>query len=660
MADNHDPFANPRDLFLRPYLFIVHSDADEDDRLLARQIAARCEDFCRPQCGTVAELRRHSVAGRSFLGMTLVILSPAMLASQEGRAALVRQMQPAFYQSLFRHYCVCRSVPAESLQAYPEIVPLLDNVMAGDAERSLPAILADMRDFVTRVMPAAPELAHPVSRLLYRQGLRRTLAAFALVLAMLVGRVSSLAKPAAAVLALAWWQQWSLPGAPALVAFVAFYAGYRLNHLQGGDLWPWLGRSWKLPHHHSIGANNTPRRRLMAIGPLSIVGVIVALQYDLAFQSIEATTWVVLGLVTQSVVDYANTRHLAAGLDIGVEAERTLGTAEAPEAAGARLSFQDLARKAGGVIATFYGGAVLTLALSAIMLVPGYLVSGRQRSIDVVWMAIAAGLGYLCPGLLERFVHSGITYLGEYVGLSSADDRLFKKLAGASNPKLTVERHVPADEHTMVEAFAADDRPLVLQWLNNLRIGWRPRAFRRWSPSPDFAFISYAWRDNAETSAADGVSNACVAAKVESFLDKVMLQSGEGLFRMPLAAGLSKSTHVFLVVTPGVAHGQVVRREIEMAMGRWGAEFLPAIICVVEPDVCAQLLADPAVPLPIRFLLTFCPQMTQAEAAQPALVKYVVEMTRREGKWNDWRLLLSPSTALAQVIRMPGIVPRGE
>jgi hypothetical protein len=91
-------------------------------------------------------------------------------------------------------------------------------------------------------------------------------------------------------------------------------------------------------------------------------------------------------------------------------------------------------------------------------------------------------------------------------------------------------------------------------------------------------------------------------------------------------------------------------------MGRWRGELLPAVICVVEPGVCEQLASDLSVPVAIRFLLRFCPQMTPAEASQPALVRYVVELTRRQGKWSDWRLLLSPSTAMAQVIRLPGIV----
>jgi hypothetical protein len=319
------------------------------------------------------------------------------------------------------------------------------------------------------------------------------------------------------------------------------------------------------------------------------------------------------------------------------------------------LSKEEFFRSVGGVITAFYGGAVMSAVMSALMIVPGFLVARMLATDPIIWIMTAAAAGYLLPGILERFAHRGITYLGEYVGLSSAHDNMYKKLAGAPNTKLTVQNGVPASERALVEAFAAEEQNFVLQWLGNIRIGLRIRSYRAWWPSPDYAFISYAWRDDAETGVANGVAAACEAAKIEYFLDKEALKSRQGVFRMPLAAGLSKSTHVFLAVTPGVASGQVVRREIEMAMGRWRGELLPAIICVVEPRVCERLIADPAVPLPLRFLLTFCPQMTPAEASQPALVRYVIELTRREGKWSDWRLLLSPSTSLSQVIRLPGI-----
>ena len=655
MSNQDDLLANPRDLFLRPHLFIVHSETDEDDRQLARSIAHQCDGITRPQYGTLAQLRQRSLYRRVFPGITLVILSPAMLADPARRAALVKQIFYAYQQTLFRHYCVCRGISAASLRKYPELDILLDNVMAAE-ERGLPAIISELHDFATHVLPSSPELSRPVATLFYSRGLRRTLGALALGLSMLVTLASPLAKPAAAALAISWWKEWTPPGTAAIISFVAFCAGFRLNHLQSGDMWPWLRECWKLPRHRMVTTSTTTRLKLVAIGPFSIAGILVALTFAYASQWREAATCAAIGVMAQSILDYVITRHARRRLTFGSEAERALKVVEVPDAMGSRLSIERLYRSAGGVVAAFYGGALMSTAVSALMIAPAYLVARRLTTDPVIWITIAAVAGYLLPGFLERFAHSGIAYLGEYAGLSSADTSLYKKLAGTPNIKISVQKAVPADERALVESFTPDEQRFVLQWLNSIRIGLRTRSFRNWSPYPDFVFISYAWRDDTENSAASGIAAACHAAQIEYFLDKVTLKSREGVFRMPLATGLSKSTHVFLVITPRLASGQVVRREIEMAMGRWRGELVPAIICVVDPQVCEQLMTDPAVPLPLRFLLRFCPRMTPAEAAHPALVRYVIELTRREGKWSDCRLLLSPSTALSEVIRLPGII----
>ena len=89
MSGQNDLLANPRELFLRPHLFVVCSESDGEDLALARSIAQHCASFTRPQCGTVAQLKLRSLYGRIFPGITLVILSPAMLAEPAQRAALM-------------------------------------------------------------------------------------------------------------------------------------------------------------------------------------------------------------------------------------------------------------------------------------------------------------------------------------------------------------------------------------------------------------------------------------------------------------------------------------------------------------------------------------------------------------------------------------------
>jgi pimeloyl-ACP methyl ester carboxylesterase len=240
--------------------------------------------------------------------------------------------------------------------------------MAGDSADSLPAIVAELRDFATRVLPASPELSQPIAALLYRRGLRRTLAAFALGLNMLLMLAYSVAKAAALALAVSWWLEWTPPGTAALIAFVAFCAGLRLNHLQTSDLWPWLRGRWKLPLNLMIAPTSIPRLKILAIGPFSIAGIALAISFGRASRWIEATACALAGLVAQSILDYQMTRRIGRRLALGPEATNALKVVEAADAAGSRLSKEALYRSAGGVFAAFYYGALVAAAAPALMI----------------------------------------------------------------------------------------------------------------------------------------------------------------------------------------------------------------------------------------------------------------------------------------------------
>jgi hypothetical protein len=90
-------------------------------------------------------------------------------------------------------------------------------------------------------------------------------------------------------------------------------------------------------------------------------------------------------------------------------------------------------------------------------------------------------------------------------------------------------------------------------------------------------------------------------------------------------------------------------------MQRWTYEMSPTVVCVADPGVAQAPCSDPSVPLVPRFLLTFSPRMTPAEAAEPALMRYIVEFTMRQARLRDWLLVLSPTTFLLQTARMPAI-----
>ena len=117
---------------------------------------------------------------------------------------------------------------------------------------------------------------------------------------------------------------------------------------------------------------------------------------------------------------------------------------------------------------------------------------------------------------------------------------------------------------------------------------------------------------------------------------------------------------MILVVSPHVGAARVVGREIETAMQRWTYEMSPTVVCVADREVAEALCRDPTVPLILRFLLTFSPRMTPAEAAEPALMRYIVEFTMRQARVRDWLLVISPATFSLQTARLPGIADLGE
>jgi len=181
-------------------------------------------------------------------------------------------------------------------------------------------------------------------------------------------------------------------------------------------------------------------------------------------------------------------------------------------------------------------------------------------------------------------------------------------------------------------------------------------SLRGWFMSKDFAFVSYVWSDEQRLSIAERLDETLRSIGVRSFRDTHAIQDPFTAWREYISSALMRCTHFFLVVSPGIKHGQVVHREIETVLQRWFLEMLPAVICVVDPKDARELCDDHQVPLQVRILLICCPQMTISEARDPRLVRYIVEHTRRQGKWNDWLTMLSPSAARHRILRMPGIV----
>jgi len=311
----------------------------------------------------------------------------------------------------------------------------------------------------------------------------------------------------------------------------------------------------------------------------------------------------------------------------------------------------ELRKKAGEVIGTALVTDAMKAAGAAARLVPAVL--SAQQSGPSSWVWIAAAAGFLWPTLIRGLMNRGLASYHAAMGLTAPHASASTAVVQGAVPPLVLKGMAP-DERSAIAAFAPDEQRRAANWLLANRKVLGRYALRPWTAAPDYAFISYAWRDDPDVGAASRVADACKSAGIECFLDKSNLASLQGLFRPPVAAAVARCTHFFLVISANVGAARVVGREIDMAMTRWILEMLPPIVCVAEPGVAERVRADPQTPFRLRFLLTFCPAMTPAEAADPARLRSMVEFTRREGKLRDWMILLSPGSVFSRAARVSG------
>jgi len=465
-----------------------------------------------------------------------------------------------------------------------------------------------------------------------------------------------------------------------------------LHLLQPTDLWPWLGRSWKLPR--SVRPDSGVQSRI-PIGGCSFVGIvafaIAASQGDLMM----AWTWGVSGIIAQIYLDrlllHAVSKRAAFAKDAIASLDsltRLPSSQTSRPVHDARYTIRLLA----GSVLVF---SLLWTSVLSLLLMPAILEGRTDFPFVSIWIVAPARAGLLVPVLLSPpwqmilRASGGAAGFGKQARIeqptaearksttpvaASQDGEAYSRVEppeisapSSSQPTVRTENE-PFGERARfhkerilcvwlgvqeadLDLFSESERPTVLGWLSAWR--WNAAPLRPWWAAADLAFISYRWCD-ADFALAEEIRKACEAADINSFWDNSVGRKGD-VFRPELAAHLGPCTHFFLVVSLETLNGGVVLREIETAMERWPKEKLPTMICVVEPEVANEMRRNSKVPLAIRFLLTFAPQMTPAEVAQPALVRYIVEFTRREGKLYDWLPFLSPATGFARAIRLPGI-----
>jgi len=233
--------------------------------------------------------------------------------------------------------------------------------------------------------------------------------------------------------------------------------------------------------------------------------------------------------------------------------------------------------------------------------------------------------------------------------------RMGERYPRTSRPGASWCAHGIDDEQ--VVAFT-EDQKRELRHFDYLLRSPAGHSLRRWFRQRDCAFVSYVWKDAEKLKTAEHLDKVLGSIGIPSFRDTRSIQDPFGVWRADIASTLLRCTHFFLVVSPGIKYGRVVLREIETIVQRWQLEMLPAVICVVNPEDARQMRDDPQMPLYVRYLLTCCPQMTLAEAADPLRIRFILEHTRRQGKWSDWLTTLSWAAVWNRIQRMPGIVRR--
>ncbi|GIK67041.1 MAG: hypothetical protein BroJett018_48350 [Chloroflexota bacterium] len=245
---------------------------------------------------------------------------------------------------------------------------------------------------------------------------------------------------------------------------------------------------------------------------------------------------------------------------------------------------------------------------------------------------LLVGLLALVVGL---FFPSMITWGGNLLrnsayiekGLTDAEIARTEKVLAAKPSRLVSVREAE-EHHVLTQTFYTD------------------LAQRHWTRQSDRVFISHMWKDDEDYPAAHELAEHFRRRQdIHYFFDKHHLQLFTA-WRAEIVRSLLPSTHVFVVIGPNILQGKVVFREIKTSLLRWYVELIPAIICVVEPEVAQTLLESADLPDELRLILLVCPCMTLEDIRQAYPINYLVEQRRRQGLLRDWQTLIFPETML--------------
>lgn len=646
-------------------VYIVYSGIDAEDEALACRLHAGVSAGADKQLlvaqaviargrrqqgaawfGHVFPLRKGAVArhGLPYFritvlpGVTVAVLSRAMLDNEACRTALIEGVAAPRHFS-FRHYYVCRDVSVEAIRASPLGSSILDTGVVVD-ERDVAQVLDDLNGYL------AVDFAPGGNPFTFGYVIR----ALGIPVSVGLGVLFSLLPPflyrcrLLFVAALAAVLYWDAAGSWTWLLIVAgFYdVGLGLNYIDSLDLWPWLDRQWKLPASVDLAPT-----RMFGFGPIAVWGLIIGGLLSRTMDGAAPGTVGAGGLIAQLGIDC---------LALGIHLRR----ASNMRACG------DLPRLPTGPSDTICSLARLRAALGCCSSVRRVLVYD-VLSIQVILLMLCLGAahllvfapvayvvaflaGLLSPAASRWFMGSVTGRVARKVGLMPQNLKytsgITDKLSRGPSPFSLGESETPLD------GFTEDERAQMMRWSDAER---RPFGLRsRWFAAADYAFISYAWSDDLRLHMADRLAGALTEIGVDYYRDKESGQRFVG-FQEHLAPAMGLCTHLFLVVSPGIVEGDIINREVRAALNRWSFEALPAIVCIAEPETARALQRDARVPLEVRFALTKCPMMSFEEALDPAALRYVIGLTRRQGKLADWLTVLSGAMAPRRILYMPGI-----
>ncbi|MGD9691092.1 MAG: TIR domain-containing protein [Phycisphaerales bacterium] len=630
-----------------PRVNIFISDGDPADAAFAALIQSRVGGFAEAIVVTPADLADDRVdpLQRRFglAGTHIVVLSPALVQSAAACSLLQRAIKIITVEPL-RYYVICRGVePKRALEDQKELQFLFDNTTAVDAG-ALPTLVADLREYLTKILPKLGG-SFPLVKLVagLAQHLASTAAARILPLFTLAFMLGFLAP-----LAVAATFFWDGPSTlrMALSAWCAYCAGFAINELFALDFWPWAGSAWKLRQPlRSEDFSDLPIGN-EAVGPL--VTAATGLSAIIASHT-EMVAIVAFGLAMGAV--------LQTGVDaMGRErARRGPGFAwpRAPvhsglAVSGAAADPTTLSRAVGWCLSSRRWTVKATTMKLLWFLLPVGVVLWRAP-LSAAIAAVAAFLFGLmvCP-FLTRWKLALDSFLRRHTGLTERHIEALESRLARLDVKVPPEMSGVEDEKLI--GFTEQERATARRWATMNALATISGCQRTWRAPRVRAFVSYAWTGDPGYQAAANLVATLQTCRVPCFLDRHEIASPFENWRTRVYHGVMHCTHLFLLISPNLMRAAIVRRELITVFQRWHLEQTPAVICVAPPALAESMRSDARVPLEVRFALAWCPVMSLEEARDPELVAALLEQRRRQGRFRDLTLALSPSTAREQLL----------